>query len=313
MKKPRLDLTLVGNVLHDTLPQQPPELVGYTPDQGMILATYHNYKDCYVKDHNNTAFHTLEIMDQGSTPFHRRVLGDYKIESPMHDGDISICPAYANYFLDPGDQKKGLSFTLLALDVNLVEEVSIAAFDKIPKEFHPRFLVADTEQIKYLVNTIKQEIAQGYPHGSFFLESVTNSLITCFLQKSTMDKMDKKMTPKKRIVPSSQRKIKLVREFIEENLAGDWQLKDIAKYSGLSECYVSRVFKQEMGMGIITYHNQQRIERAKKLLRETSYSLIQIAQECGFCNDGYFNRCFKSSTGGTPAQFRAQCRKRIDI
>ena len=124
MKKPRLNIELIGQVLKTTLPDKNPSLVGHTADVGMLLAAYSNYHNCYVPKHNNDSFHTLEIMDGGSLLSHKRILADRTIESPLRGDKVSICRAYATYFLDPRHQIQGLSFTLLTLHFWLKSSLS---------------------------------------------------------------------------------------------------------------------------------------------------------------------------------------------
>ncbi len=57
-------------------------------------------------------------------------------------------------------------------------------------------------------------------------------------------------------------------------------------------------------MGIIDYLNQARVAHSKKLLANTSMSLIDIANECSFGDQSYFSRVFKRYEGVSPKQYR---------
>jgi len=57
-------------------------------------------------------------------------------------------------------------------------------------------------------------------------------------------------------------------------------------------------------MSVSSYINIQRLEQAKKLLKETNNTIIDIALAVGFNNVTYFNRIFKRHVNMTPQQFR---------
>ena len=72
----------------------------------------------------------------------------------------------------------------------------------------------------------------------------------------------------------------------------------------LSSSYFSSLFKKETGVNFSTYLSQVRIEESKKLLKNTNYTIMQIAMEVGFEDQSYFTKVFKNNTGLTPKEFR---------
>ncbi|MBR1743969.1 MAG: helix-turn-helix transcriptional regulator [Lachnospiraceae bacterium] len=81
-------------------------------------------------------------------------------------------------------------------------------------------------------------------------------------------------------------------------------IEDIAEHLELSESYLSRLFKKEVGMSVSDYIREQKIERAKNLLRHSDFSLIDIANHLSFSSQSHFIQVFKSQTGITPKAFR---------
>jgi AraC family transcriptional regulator len=61
-----------------------------------------------------------------------------------------------------------------------------------------------------------------------------------------------------------------------------------------------------MGMTPHQYVIQQRIERARILLRDPSLSISEISLACGFTNQSHFTRLFRKHTGVTPKTYREQ-------
>jgi AraC-like DNA-binding protein/ligand-binding sensor protein len=94
--------------------------------------------------------------------------------------------------------------------------------------------------------------------------------------------------------------------FIWDNYTRKISLKEIADASGLSAPYFSSVFKEEMGENLSNYLNRLRVEKAATMLIESDLSLTDIAGACGFEDQSWFSKIFKSYTGVSPGKFRDQ-------
>ena len=78
----------------------------------------------------------------------------------------------------------------------------------------------------------------------------------------------------------------------------------LAKVLNYSEGYLSRRFKQEMGITIKDYVTQQRLERSKELLRNSKMSIQDISAHLHFGSHSHFAAAFKKAYGTTPKQWR---------
>ncbi|MDO5702603.1 MAG: AraC family transcriptional regulator [Lachnospiraceae bacterium] len=79
---------------------------------------------------------------------------------------------------------------------------------------------------------------------------------------------------------------------------------DMAKDIGASPTYLSRIFKQEMGISISDYVRSRKIEMAKNMLRYTDYSMVEIANKLAFSSQSHFIQQFRSIVGETPKAYR---------
>jgi two-component system response regulator YesN len=83
-------------------------------------------------------------------------------------------------------------------------------------------------------------------------------------------------------------------------------LNDAAEQACVSPTYLSACFKKYTGFTFMEYICSYRIEIAKKLLKDNSLSISQIAQQVGLSDAIYFNKLFKRITGDPPGKFRKQ-------
>ena len=107
------------------------------------------------------------------------------------------------------------------------------------------------------------------------------------------------------IIPSKNSElIKKAIQYIAQNFASAISLEDVATHGHLNPAYFSTVFKQSTGSSFKEYLNMVRIEESKRLLSNTTYSVIDIAIATGFEDQSYFSKVFKKYTGLTPKQYR---------
>lgn len=85
-------------------------------------------------------------------------------------------------------------------------------------------------------------------------------------------------------------------------------LEDISQLEHLSVHYISHFIKKTSGLSFQNLLNYIRVEQAERLLNENRYTLTQISELCGFSSPAYFNKCFHSWHGITPAEYKKQPR-----
>lgn len=93
--------------------------------------------------------------------------------------------------------------------------------------------------------------------------------------------------------------------FIEQHLDQDLRVEDLADRVSLSAGHFSRRFREAVGVSPIAYLRRQRIERARRLLRETDLPIGAVALQVGFNDFSYFARTFRAEVGVTPRGYRA--------
>lgn len=98
-------------------------------------------------------------------------------------------------------------------------------------------------------------------------------------------------------------------QLMRETVASPMSVTQIARRVGLSPSHFHRHFVAEIGTSPGNFYNWQRIQVARRLLRETRMSIVEIALACGFTSSQYFAVCFQRQCGQTPTGYRATRRR----
>jgi AraC family transcriptional regulator len=98
--------------------------------------------------------------------------------------------------------------------------------------------------------------------------------------------------------------VRQARDFIEDRLAEDVSLAELARLTRLSPTHFCSAFKRSVGLPPHQYQLHRRIERAKALLADPDRSVSAIALDCGFNLPASFATAFRKITGMTPSAFR---------
>ncbi len=102
-------------------------------------------------------------------------------------------------------------------------------------------------------------------------------------------------------------KVERALRYIEENYADPGICADrIGDALGLSASYVSRLLRQNTGMGVVDYIHAARLKKAKELLTSTDLSVDDIAVRVGFSSRWTLTRSFKRYEETTPGAYREQ-------
>ena len=96
-------------------------------------------------------------------------------------------------------------------------------------------------------------------------------------------------------------------QFISDNLLKEKKLNiaAIAEHVCLSPSRLFHLFRQQMGMTMLQWRDEQRMTLAKELLLTTQMSIANIAYQVGFEDQLYFSRVFKKYSGVSPVQYRS--------
>lgn len=94
------------------------------------------------------------------------------------------------------------------------------------------------------------------------------------------------------------------KKYIEDNPHIFFSCDEVARYCNLSAKQLGRLFTQYESISLLAFIHGQKIEEAKKLIRETDELFETISEKLGFSSVNYFGKFFTKHTGATPGDFR---------
>lgn len=101
-----------------------------------------------------------------------------------------------------------------------------------------------------------------------------------------------------------QRRISELLKYIEENYSSEIGLETLSKEMLISTRYISKFFKDNLGIGFVDYVNKLRITKSLTDLFGSKKSILDISIEHGFNDHKAYNRVFKKEFGMTPTEYR---------
>jgi AraC family transcriptional regulator len=101
------------------------------------------------------------------------------------------------------------------------------------------------------------------------------------------------------------RRLKLILDYIEDNLARPIALRQLSELAGTSTRHFERAFRQAVGVPPHAYVVRKRVARAQNLLLgEPGLGIDEIAARAGFSSSSHLASTFRRQTGYSPTAFR---------
>ncbi|EHK76522.1 AraC family transcriptional regulator [Sinorhizobium meliloti CCNWSX0020] len=100
-------------------------------------------------------------------------------------------------------------------------------------------------------------------------------------------------------------KLRRVTDAMRDALREEFRLETYASEAGLSTFHFSRAFKQSTGFSPSQYFTRLRMDEARKLLRYTEKSVLEVSMEVGYASPSHFAQVFKKQVGVNPSDYRS--------
>ena len=160
--------------------------------------------------------------------------------------------------------------------------------------------VGASRQMRTLIAQLHRTWQRRPPHWQL----AARGILTHILSLIACDFLTRYNTADSPINMRQAHRFSSVIEYINENLHTRIAASRLYALAGLSHSQFSAKFASTFGIGLLAYVQFQRVSRARRLLKSTSLSVMNIAMRTGFSSSSFFSTVFRKQTGMTPTQYR---------
>lgn len=227
----------------------------------------------------------------------RRVRAGQSAVRKMVAGDIAITPVGPPVRW----QQRGHSLVILlrvspAYLRSVATDAGVADGDAF--EIQPAFSTRDAtieDLARRLLTALELEGADSHRYADALISQFALHLLQRYTTCAAIEWPRTKLSP---------HKLRRAVEYINQNLASPLTLLSIANAVSLSTGHFAHAFRATTGVAPHRYIVERRVERAKRLLRESDLPITEIADRIGCASHSHFSVLFHRVTGVSPRQFR---------
>ncbi len=179
-----------------------------------------------------------------------------------------------------------------ALEDNLKPFISA-----ILKEAEATFILPKNDTELKELKKVSSPVIGGEQMIKTYLEQLLISLVRNTLKVGKMQVFSSRQSMENHLIVS-------IKKYIEISLDKPFKISHLCASLGYSKSYLSKIFQSQTKNSIYNYMLEEKIKKAKALIREGVMNFSQISDLLSFDNPQYFSRVFKRVTGMTPTEFK---------
>jgi AraC family transcriptional regulator len=222
-------------------------------------------------------------------------IGEQESEKTQLKGEFWICSAQTSGLWAWDSTDKSLMFLIEPHLFNQIAEEVIGVEASRAELLNT--IGARDPQIQAIAHLFQAELDGGGLGESLYTESLMQVLIIHLLRQYS--------TLQPKIQPIAERlssqRLQPVVDYIHSHLDRSLHLVELALIADMSQYHFCRLFKQALGIAPYQYVLQQRMEKAKELLRQGKYTIAEISLLTGCTDQSRFTKQFKRHFGITPS------------
>jgi AraC family transcriptional regulator len=211
-----------------------------------------------------------------------------------------LAPAQTPAFFWWNQTDESIAFSI---EPTTLQQIAIETNCLNPTQVELRPIVYSRDpKIEFFARAFYEEMQNDGLGGQLYGESLSNLFLIHLLRHYCA--FEPKLKQYQGGLP--KHKLQQAIDYIQANLDQKLSLEAIAQHLNMSVYHFCDLFKQSVGIAPYKYVLQQRVERAKQLLKDEERAIVDIALECGFANQTHLNKHFRKLTGMTPKSYRQQ-------
>lgn len=193
----------------------------------------------------------------------------------------------------------------------LVEELGLE-FDELPNVIrsalngHESYgQLLEIPLTKELITLTKPVINMNYAMG---LERLSGEIKALEILLAFLNLMKNQKAQQRgiRLTPKEEKCLQDIRAILDSSFTDPPSLTDFADLFDVPEKRIIKGFKTLFGHTISDYTHLLRMQKAKHMLKESTFNITQIALECGYNHPGNFSTAFKRFFGKSPLSYQGQ-------
>lgn len=239
---------------------------------------------------------------EGNLAFEEREIGGEWIRSDFQAGDLFLTTSPFPYQArwNAKDSQPALVLALYVGLPLLLEAAKDLFGEGADIPTIAEFSAKRDHALTSILELLRQELVRQEGASPLYVQGLAKSLAVHLLRAHGV-KESQNSRPQARLTAFQIHKLEL---FLNSHLDHHIKLQDMAEQLEMSQFHFARLFKKTAGISPAKHLTRLRIARARRLLRETSLSVLEIGLEVGYSSAGHFAAAFRKENGTTPTAYR---------
>lgn len=137
-------------------------------------------------------------------------------------------------------------------------------------------------------------------------QELSNAISHMFVCDRVREESEQQPMPMHPRLACAQPKLAEAAQLMESNIEEPIELQELATLARISRRQLERLFLKHVGCTPSRYYLRVRLNRARRLLKQTSCSIVEIASMCGFVSATHVSRCYRKTMGRAPKYERME-------